>query len=144
MISVGKFTRSILLCFTTASIAISLPNSATAKNVGIKKCNAYTQEQYGNRFDSKTPIIKATLEPSGSGYLLKILLKGGENMNILLSNKLIRQKTSEDNLIFTNYDTPISIEKNGSFSLANSFNKYVCEYAGKLIFLNGSKAKIFK
>jgi hypothetical protein len=141
MISVNQFTLSIVICITFSCL---LSNSATAKNVGTKKCNAYTQGQYGNRFDVKIPIVKATLEPKGSSYLLKILLKDGESRNISLNSKLVRQKTSEDNLNFNDYETPISIERNGSFSIADSYSKYVCEYGGKLIFLNGTKTKIFK
>jgi hypothetical protein len=129
----------------TAVLILSiLPYSAVAKNVGLKQCNAYVQNgQYGSTYDSKTPIITATLEPKGELFLLRTVLKGGEENKVLINKKFVRQKTSEDDRVFRDYEDPIKLKKDGSFIYSNPYSKYICVFKGKLTFLRGAKEKIF-
>jgi hypothetical protein len=136
--------RRIYLTFLTVSVLLLSTStySVEAKGIGVMQCGGYAQ---GSGVKTvKTSILRATIEPYNSGYLLKVVMKGGEKVTVTLTNRLVRVKTPNDRGRFNDYDDPITVKKDGSFSFDDRHVRLACTYTGKLKFINGSKEKIFR
>jgi hypothetical protein len=138
------FMRRIYLSFLTVSVLIlSISTySVEAKGIGVIQCGGYAQDS-GVKTD-KTSILRATIEPYNSGYLLKVVMKGGEKVTVTLTNRLVRVKTPNGRGRFNDYDDPITVKKDGSFSFDDRHVRFACTYTGKLEFINGAKERIFR
>ena len=123
---------------------LSIPTHA--KSVGQASCGNTIEGYLG-----KTPITKAILESSTTGYLFRFTWKNSQHIWILNPNLAITEaytldsKAPDGKGIWNIFgDNIVKINSDGSFNIAMMVSsRSGCEFKGKLTFAKGTKEQLF-